>query len=188
MFQLRFSRYESDWLFTKQQKQHCINLFSHNLPYMGVWSLAGKQVCFGLVKWATCTDFVAKKNSYSLLSATDFFATDNNLNCWQTGLNLASKVRNIAIQPTLQQCCKTSRRFFSVCRFTIAYKISSVPIRCKPLWYLRSDRCMHGNYYGMFRIVHGTLNWALTACCCIRPKGNRERANDSVHYSERGKH
>ena len=101
---------------------------------------------------------------------------------------MASKVRNIAIQPTLQQCCKTSRRFLPVSRFTVAYKILSVPIRCKPLWYLRSDRCMHGNYYGMFRIVHGTLNWALTACCWIRPKGKRERANDSVHYCERDKH
>ena len=99
---------------------------------------------------------------YSLLSGTNFFATDNNLNCCQTGLNVASKVRNIAIQPTLQQCCKTSRRFLPVSCFTVAYKISSVPIRCKPLWYLRSDRCMHGNYYGMFRIVHGMLNWVLT--------------------------
>ena len=34
---------------------------------MGVTSLAAKQVCLGLVKHATCTDFVAKKE----LSATN---------------------------------------------------------------------------------------------------------------------
>ena len=144
------------WILTSDWRK-----FTGVLPYMGVWSLAVKQVCFWLVKWATCTDFVAKKNSYSLLSATNFFATDNNLNCCQTGLNVASKVRNIAVQQTLQQCFKASRRFLPVSRFTVACKISSVPIRCKPLWYLRSDCCMHGNYYGIFRIVHGMLNWAL---------------------------
>ena len=41
------------------------------MPYMGVTSLAAKQVCLGLVKHATCTDFLPQIKNYSLLSATN---------------------------------------------------------------------------------------------------------------------
>ena len=78
------------WILTSDWRK-----FTGVLPYMGVWSLAVKQVCFGLLKWATCRHFVAKKTSYFLLVATNFFATDNNLNCCQTGLNVASKVMRL---------------------------------------------------------------------------------------------
>ena len=38
-------------------------------------------------------------------------ATCNNLICYQTGLNMGGKTRNIAFQHVLQQCCKTSCMF-----------------------------------------------------------------------------
>ena len=65
------------------------------MPYTGVTSLAAKQVCLGLEKRATCTDFLTL---YFLLQ---IFATCNNLICCQTGLKVASWTR-IRSTATLQ--------------------------------------------------------------------------------------
>ena len=46
------------------------------------------------------------------------FKPVNNLFCCKTGLNVGGKTRNIVIQFVLQQCCKTSCRFFVV-RFSV---------------------------------------------------------------------
>ena len=61
-------------------------------------------------KRATCTDFVAKSRT-NLYLLQQMLATCNNLICCKTGLNVASKTRDIAIPFVLQQSSKTSCTF-----------------------------------------------------------------------------
>ena len=81
-------------------------------PYTGVTSLAAKQVFLGLGKRPKRTDFVARGRT-TLYLPQQLFAIFNHLICCKTGLNDASKTRNIAFQLVLQQRCKTS------CTFTL---------------------------------------------------------------------
>ena len=86
------------------------------MPYTGVTSLAAKQVCLGLVKHATCTDFDAKSR-ITLNFLQQLFATCNNLICCKTGLKVIGKTSIVAFQLVLQQCCKTSCTFSVLCPF-----------------------------------------------------------------------
>ena len=63
-------------------------------PYMGITSLAVKQVRLGSVKRATCTDFVAKSRT-TFDFRQQFCATCDNLICCKTGLNVGGKTRKI---------------------------------------------------------------------------------------------
>ena len=86
------------------------------MPYTGVTSLAAKQVCLGLVKHATCTDFDAKSR-ITLNFLQQLLATCNNLICCKTGLKVIGKTSIVAFQLVLQQCCKTSCTFSVLCPF-----------------------------------------------------------------------
>ena len=88
------------------------------MPYTGVTSLAAKQVCLGLEKRATCTDFLTL---YFLLQ---IFATCNNLICCQTGLKVASWTR-IRSTATLQ-----NKLLFFVARFTVPKRFSATSPVC----------------------------------------------------------
>ena len=64
-------------------------------PYMGITSLAVKQVRVGSVKRATCTDFVAKSRTTFDFRQHWFCATCDNLICCKTGLNVGGKTPKI---------------------------------------------------------------------------------------------
>ena len=75
---------------------------------MGVTSLAAQPVCLGPVKRASCADFVLKSRTTLYRHfLQQIFEKRANLSCCKTGLNVASKTRNVAIQLVLRQCCKT---------------------------------------------------------------------------------
>ena len=84
---------------------------SHTIRERCVTCCAAKKVCLGLVKRATCTDFVAKSRT-ALYFLVQLSATCNNLICCKTGLICGSKTRNIAIYLVLLQSCWTSLTFF----------------------------------------------------------------------------
>ena len=69
-------------------------------PYMGITSLAVKQVRVGSVKRATCTDFVSKSRT-TFDFRQQFCATCDYLICCKTGLNVGGKTRKIVFQLVL---------------------------------------------------------------------------------------
>ena len=74
---------------------------------MGVTSLVAKQVCFGPVKRATCSDFVAKSRT-ALIYQQQLFAT------WFVARLVwfeGGKTRNVVISFVLQQSFETSCTF-----------------------------------------------------------------------------
>ena len=67
-------------------------------PYTRVTSFSAKQVYFGLSLQKgqhACVQILLQKIELALYFLQQFFATCNNLNCCKTGLNVASKTRNI---------------------------------------------------------------------------------------------
>ena len=69
-------------------------------PYMGITSLAVKQVRLGSVKRATCTDFVAKSRT-TFDFRQQVCATCDNLICYKKGLNVGGKTRKMVFQLVL---------------------------------------------------------------------------------------
>ena len=63
---------------------------------MAVTLLVDKKICLGPVKRATCADFVAKRITFSLHSATTCIVADR------------VKGGQYNVQLILQQCCKVS--------------------------------------------------------------------------------
>ena len=86
---------------------------------MGVTSLAAKQVCLGLVKHATCTDFVAKKRT-TLYFLQQIFATCNNLICCKTGLNVGG-ISTHHFSTCFAPIFQNKMHNYFAARFTIPY-------------------------------------------------------------------
>ena len=110
--------------------------------------LQSKLASARYVKRATCTDFVAKSRT-NLYLLQQMLATCNNLICCKTGLNVASKTRDIAIPFVLQQSSKTSCTFVlpvlpyhqgdvtrddSQRRFLAQYSVATLLLYCFEGW------------------------------------------------------